>query len=469
MFPRRTAGTALLVLLSLLAAGASPGAESLDLAGADALAASQGGGSRDGLLSRWASRAGLADLLFVLRRSPSELGAAEATLIEAALEKCGSERGALRSRLVARLALASPGRARKRVEALAAGGSLPSRPRASVFRVAALLPGSGAYESYGRAVRVGLELGLAEARTGRDPAIELRFWSTGDDEPGRAAAALDSALESSGVIVGELLSVPTLSLATGARMARAALISPTATDENVGAVGPGVFQIGPSAARRATALARAWVGGSPRGVGLLQSSQSARGGLGDRFAAAAESLGLPLAWRDSYAPGTQDFRAAIRAMLAQKVDVLFWDGDPRDADALLSQLARDRIAIRLCGGEALAPEQHHAEMRAMLEGARHVAEDWQVPARIMARLDSATRAAGEERSGPLHVRGYLAGRFIAAAVRSGALCPEEVAAALASRVERAGGEPALRFLDCPAEGALLPVYTVSRGRSVAGP
>ena len=51
------------------------------------------------------------------------------------------------------------------------------------------------------------------------------------------AAALDSALETSGVVVGELLSVPTVSLATGARIARAVLVSPTATDESVGAVG----------------------------------------------------------------------------------------------------------------------------------------------------------------------------------------------------------------------------------------
>ena len=65
------------------------------------------------------------------------------------------------------------------------------------------------------------------------------------------------------------------------------------------------------------------------------------------------------------------------------------------------------------------------------------------------------------------MRGYLAGRFIAAAVRQGSLCPEELAASLAARVEHADGEPALRFLDCTAEGATLPVYAVTRGRSVA--
>jgi branched-chain amino acid transport system substrate-binding protein len=406
--------------------------------------------------------------MYVLRRSSSELGSHEAMLLEQALERAGGDRRALRSRLVARLVLASPKSARKQLEGLGSAGGLPPRPRASVFRVAALLPGSGSYESYGRAVRLGLQLALAEARSAGAPPIELRYWSTGDDDPGRTAAVLDSALESSGVVVGELLSVPTLSLATGARIARAVLVSPTATDEAVGAVGPGVFQIGPSGARRAGALARACKEAAPRGLGVLHSTEPAHASLARRFAAAAETLGVAVAWRDAYTPGAQDFRAAIHAMVNRNVDVLFWDGNPREADALLRQLAKDKVTVRLLGGEVLSPEQYHAETRAMLEGARHVSEDWQLPVRTMARLDSVARAAGEERAGSLHVRGYLAGRFIAGAVQKGALCPEEMAVALGARIERAGGDPALRFLDCAAEGALLPVYTVSRGRSVAG-
>src|SRR5262249_34927407 len=146
------------------------------------------------------------------------------------------------------------------------------------------------------------------------------------------------------------------------------------------------------------------------------------------FATAAESLGLQVVWRDTYAPGAADFKASIRAMTAQKGDGLFWDGDAREADALLAEPAPERIAVRLGGGEGPAPGRERAETRARREGARHVAEDWQVSTRVMAKLDSVARAAGEEHAGPLYVRGYIAGRFIAAAVRQGALCPEELAA-----------------------------------------
>ena len=99
-----------------------------------------------------------------------------------------------------------------------------------------------------------------------------------------------------------------------------------------------------------------------------------------------------MTWRETYAPGAQDFRSAIHAMANRNVDVLFWDGEPREADALVRQIARDKFAVRLCGGEGLSPEQYHAETRAMLEGARHVAADWELPTRAMARLVSVAPA-----------------------------------------------------------------------------
>jgi len=441
-----------------------------DVREADRLAAAIPGAARDRALTAWAGRASLADLLYVLRRPPAQLSGAEAPLIEAALGRTHSDRRALATRLLVRLALADPAGARRRFGALAArAAELPRRPRASVFRIGAILPDSGDYQSYGRTVRLGLAAALDETNAATDHPIELESWPSGDGDPGHVAAALESALDSDGALVGELLSVPTLSIATAARLERVPLVSPTATDESVGAVGPAVFQIGPSAARRGIELARSWLDEPPGRVGVLQSSDVARGAFGRRFAAAAEAFGFEVAWRETYPPGTQDFRALVRALAAKKVDLLFWDGEPREADALLKQLAKDRVSVRLCGGEALAPERHHAEVRPLMEGVRYIVEDWRPAAASQAGLDSLARLAGEERAGSLFVRGYLAGRFIAAAVRGGALCPEEIAGFLAAWVEHDPASPLLGFLNCPAEGAGLPVLTVLRGRAVAAP
>jgi hypothetical protein len=63
------------------------------------------------------------------------------------------------------------------------------------------------------------------------------------------------------------------------------------------------------------------------------------------------------------------------------------------------------------------------------------------------------------------VRGWLAGRAIAEALAGGALCPEEVTAALASRCGAGPWLASHRFLDVFREGVTLPVVAVSHGKT----
>ncbi|HYM82165.1 MAG TPA: hypothetical protein VEY91_12245, partial [Candidatus Limnocylindria bacterium] len=207
------------VLIAALALGAfevgatptTPG----DVRAADGLAGQPPSRERDRLLERWAVRAPLVELLYVLRRPPVELGRSEAALVRAAVARAPKDRVALRRNLASRLALVAPGAGRRTLAEL---GSTPvSRPRASVFRIAALLPDSGNYEAEGRAVRLGIEVGLEHANARTSTPIELAFWPTGDDQPARAAAAFDSAAVLSGVVIGELLVPPTQALTTESR------------------------------------------------------------------------------------------------------------------------------------------------------------------------------------------------------------------------------------------------------------
>jgi ABC-type branched-subunit amino acid transport system substrate-binding protein len=385
-------------------------------------------------------------------------------MLDVALERT-TDRPELHRRLVARRVLAAPDRERRRMGPLApAAGDLLPWSRASAYRFGLLLPDSGSYQPYGRAVRLGFDAALADANSVTDRPIEVSAWNTGDDDPPRAVAALDSALAVCGALVGDLLSVPTQAIATGARLARVPLVSPSATHEGLGAI-PGVFQIGPSAARRGERLANAVFRFGPRPVGILLSSDAGREAFADGFAAAAESLGVAVVWRDRYPPGATDFRGASRAMAARKVEVLLWDGEPRELDALLRQLSKDKVSVLVCGGEALTPEQHHAEARLLLEGAIYVSEDWRLPQGIHARLDSLAHEAGEERGHSLYVRGYLAGRVLSEAVMTGALSPGEIAARLDAAREPLPAARSLGFLDCLAAGARLPVLRVERGQA----
>jgi ABC-type branched-subunit amino acid transport system substrate-binding protein len=451
-----------LAVAALALCAAPAAAERLTPLDAEHLA-TRGKASRE--LRGWMRRATLSELMFVLRGGV-ELGANERPLIETALGRVGKERTDLRRRLHMRLALADPRRARSVLgEVGREPGPLLRRARASVFNVAVLLPGEGPYAGYAEAVRAGIEAGLAFASARGGVAVRPRYWNTGNDDPARTAAVLDSASLECAVVIGELLSVPTLALAAGARAMRLPLVSPTATDEEVGRAGATVFQIGPSAWHRGATLARGVLaGGAPR-VGVLISSEVATRSFRAGFARTIEAGGGEIVWRDTYAPGARDFRAAVKRMGIEKVGLLFWDGDPEEGAALLREIQRQRLGVRICGGEALGPDHQHRSTLPLLENALYVADDWTLAPGLVAPLDSLLRARGIEEASSLHVRGFLAAYLVAAAVQGRALCQEEITASLATWVR---GDAYLRergFLDWSAEGAVLPLYRVARGEA----
>jgi hypothetical protein len=124
---------------------------------------------------------------------------------------------------------------------------------------------------------------------------------------------------------------------------------------------------------------------------------------------------------------------------------------------------RERISVRICGGAALAPERQHKESRVLLEGVQYVGEDWSLAVPLQTALDSVVRARTGEDAGPMHVRGFLAGRFLAEAVATGALSPEEIAEKLAAWASPEAHLREHRFLDARREGAELPVHRVGVG------
>jgi ABC-type branched-subunit amino acid transport system substrate-binding protein len=436
---------------------------------ADRMAQEPPGTKRDKALREWAREATLPELIFVLRNAPERLGPAEADLVEAALARTSDARADLRRSLRVRMALADPKAAKKVLGELGGdAGALAARSRATPYRIAALLPRRGSYASYADALLVGMRAALAYHNARGPLPLTLDVWPTGDDDPARAAAAMDSASRVSVVMVGELLSVPSLAIATGARMTGIPVLSPTATDESIGAAGPTVFQVGPSGHQRGVALARSWKETGLR-IAMVVSSEKDDKAFPTGFASEAERAGGAIVWRDDYAPGSLDFRSTVKRLSVENIGVVLWDGDPREAAALLQELDRQKVKVRLCGTRALAPENFHESTRPLLEGVRYVADDWVLEQRLSAPLDSLVKAAGGAEVNSLHVRGFLAAHLLAEVVRGRALCAEEITASIATRVL---GDEYLRergFLDWKAEGASLPVYEVKAGAPVVLP
>lgn len=447
------------IALALLAPAPPPARAGADVV-AEALLRQPVSAERSRGLATWLRTAPLAAELRLLRYGPDVLGPDERPLVEAALRQAPKAEPDLRRRLEARRELALAGEGRRTKADPADLRAL--RPRQSVWRVGVLLPDSGDYAGFAATVEAAVVAGLAW-----DPAAGpflVEHHGTGDAEPARAAAALDTAVTACGVVVGELLSEPTFALAAGTRIAGVPLVSPTATDESIGHAGPAVFQVGPPNALRGERLARTFLAPG-RKVAIITSSARGHAPLVEAFAAAAESLGATIVRRDVYAPGVTDFRSFSRGLRTFGAEVLFWDGDSREVVPLLRQLGSDGISVRVCGGAALSPDQFHTGEKLLLEGVSFVADDWQLAPAQQAAVDSLAEARGE-RPGSLWTRGFLAGRRIAAAVAEGARTPAELAARLVSRDPslRAGG-----FLDATREGASIPVFTVQHGEAVPLP
>lgn len=429
-------------------------------AAADQMATSPGGRDRDRALAEWAKRSPLDDVLWVLRNDPGRLGSAEGVLVSAALKRMPRGRTAVAHQLSLRKALLDPSRAR---DGLSMGERERLRPRASVFRIASLLPDAGDYADFAASVHRGLETGLAWQRSAVSPPLEAERVSTNDEDPVRAVAAFDSVSHHCGLVVGALLSVPTLAVAAAARVLESPLLSPTATDESIGRMGGSVSQVGPGQGERGRVLARALVTSDQR-VALVGERNALRGEFARSFAAEAESIGATLVRRETYADGGADFRAIARSLKAAQTQVAFWEGDPREAEGLVKFLASEGVRVQLCGGAGLAPEQHHGNQRALFEGVVWVSEDWALVPELQTIADSLARAQGEkEGAGSLWIRGFLAGRRIVAAIDSGARTPETVTLALRhpDPMLRRGG-----FLDCTRDGARLPLFIAKRGRTV---
>jgi ABC-type branched-subunit amino acid transport system substrate-binding protein len=414
-----------------------------------------GTSGRDRMLSEWARGAALDDLLWVLRHPSATLGGSEAAMVEAALRKTPAERAEVRQRLLARRAIVLPPRTRRNEPPLPSLEAL--RPWASVHRVTAILPDRGEYAGFARAVRTALAEGLRSGRPAGARPIELDTLATGDGDPARVAAAFEQARKHSDVIVGELLSSPTLALATAANVTGQVLVSPTATDERIGKVGPRIVQVGPGPEARARALADVVLGREPRVVAISGSTAGVRSAFADAFATQVTGRGGRVARREALRTSSAELAAHVRAVRESGATVLFWDGPARDAESLLQTLATQGVNVRLCGGPALAPEGMRAGARALLEGVAWVSDDWRLPPPVRARLDSMATASGL-RPGAFWTQGWLAGRGIASAIDGGARSAEEVARAL--RVRDDG------LLEARPLGATLPVFVVSGGRAV---
>jgi len=405
----------------------------------------------------WARGATLDELMYVLRRSQFEIAAPNlAAALEAALVRVPADRAALRATLAARLAVATakPKRGAPRTE---------ESPMPSAFRVALLLPDSGVRLDEAAALEAGFRAGLASRAVAGRPPIEVSRVPTGSDGPGSAALAFQSAAWRAALLCGGLERDAAMVMAASSFAHDTPLLLPAIDDAAIAGISGRAFTVGPRPDVRARELVRAaGIGAGDRVATLVSTAIDSA--FAAAFAYECRSRGATVVLRLAYAPGNLAFAPESRTLLREHANVLFWDGDANEAAALLRQLTRDRVSLRLCGGEGLDPSRHHRETRVLLEGVRWVQADWALADSSRAAWQGALAGSGADPTQPLAIRGWIAGRAAGAALSAGAYTPDEVSAAMV----RAAVGP-YGTLDAQRFGAVLPVSIVREGRSEPAP
>jgi len=338
-------------------------------------------------------------------------------------------------------------------------GTVPLAPGAtnSIFNVALLSPHSGDYEAFGKSLRCGLEIAIAQYNARAALPIRLSEYET-EGEGWRAASEGKRALdEGAGILVGDILTVPTLVLAGLANQSGVSLLSPSATDPMVGATGPLVFQTGAPLEAQARALARYAVRNDKRAIIAVPANlDSAFLGA---FEAEAKHLGATPA-RVPASTGMRDFRAVANELKRVRADAVLLPLDPEQAELWVGGLMKQGVFLPYLATDALDPQGFHAETRRVLEGMVAVSTDYALPEPTFAHVDSLARAAYGLDADRFVRRGYLTGQLITKTIAGGADSPASFATALRRRSGPLG------FVRYEESEASLPILAVRRGQLV---
>jgi ABC-type branched-subunit amino acid transport system substrate-binding protein len=338
----------------------------------------------------------------------------------------------------------------------------------SIFRVAAIVPLSGPYESYGRSILAGLILG-AEEQNLRN-LIPMRV--VGYDSEGQAWTAArrceEALAEGAGILVGAALSVPTLALTGIAGTKGVPLFSPVASEERVAEVSGLVFQTGLPELEQGRALARYAVRDLRLARIAVATNDGESGGyLAAGFREQAESWGAAVVSVETPA-GARDFQAAVNQLRRESADGLLLPTDVAKAELWARALRRERYDVRILGSEVVDPQNLHADARKDFDGMVMAGLEYALPDGVFEKVDSLCQARFGFPADGFVRRGFLTGRILGMAIRVGVSSPAMMVESVSQRLVAAPDpeHPARNFVRWGDQHAQIPIYLVRRGSSV---
>jgi len=227
-----------------------------------------------------------------------------------------------------------------------------------VYRVGAVIPLSGAAETYGRNVQNGLMLALEEINAaGGVKGKKLDILMENDETNEQTAVQKAEQLSNNGipVIIGGVTSNLALALAPVCDKKKTVLISPTATSPKLTGISPYFFRNFPSDTREGRVMAEYAVRRMKiRNVAILYVDKEYGQGLTQIFKNRFAELGGSIAFEKPYAEGTTDFSSFVKEIKESGPDSIYLPGYYTEIAAILNEIKKQEVNAKIFSVQGMA-------------------------------------------------------------------------------------------------------------------
>jgi branched-chain amino acid transport system substrate-binding protein len=227
-----------------------------------------------------------------------------------------------------------------------------------VYRVGAVIPLSGAAETYGRNVQNGLMLALEEINAaGGVKGKKLDVLMENDETNEQTAVQKAEQLIGNGipVIIGGVTSNLALALAPVGDKKKTVILSPTATSPKLTGISPYFFRNFPSDTREGRVMAEYAVRRMKiRNVAILYVDKEYGQGLTQIFKNRFQELGGRVAYEKPYAEGTTDFAANVKEIKDSGADSVYLPGYYTEIAAILNELKKQEVNLKILSVQGMA-------------------------------------------------------------------------------------------------------------------
>ena len=210
------------------------------------------------------------------------------------------------------------------------------------LKIGVIAPLTGEAATYGKAMKNGLDLAIEECNVKggvNDNEIELIYEDSKAD-PKTAILAFNKLININkvSIIIGDMFSHTTLSIAPLAEKSGITLISPTASAEEIPKTGSHIFSIYPSDTYDGKFIANFVIEHiKKKKAAIINAQASAMVNVKDAFKKTFTSLTGEVIFVESYSPKHKDFRSILAKIKPLKLDIIFIAGYLEEIVIILKQ------------------------------------------------------------------------------------------------------------------------------------